>query len=419
MKYLQNTSWLFLERILKITTSIVIGAWVARYLGVDNFGLLSYSNSLVALFIPVATFGLNDLIVKELLKKKYSRNEILGTSFVIKILGGVASFLFLLIYLLLRSQDLKANYLILLFSPYLFLQSIDVIDFFFQSQVLSKYVVFSRIIALTAANIVKVILIFLDASIFFFAGVVTFELLLILIFNIYFFQIRGLNIFSWRLKKDLAKRFLKNGFTLLISGFMYIIYLKIDQIMVREILGDKASGLYAVAIALSESWYFIPHVIATSFFPAILLSKTNTKKQYNNNFTRLYFAVFWIAVIIAALTLLFGQEVISVLYGKPYLESFNILKIYVWSNIFFFYATISSKWLVAEQLYFHSFYRNIVGAISNILLNLFLIKRFGLEGAAVSTLISYSFIGLFYDLSNKKVRESFRIKIKSIICLTE
>ena len=116
MKYLKNTSWLFLERTLKITTSILIGAWVARYLGAANFGLLSYSNSLVALFIPIATFGLNDLIVKELLKKTHSISEILGTGFVIKILGGVASFLFLLIYLSLRPQDLKANYLILLFS---------------------------------------------------------------------------------------------------------------------------------------------------------------------------------------------------------------------------------------------------------------------------------------------------------------
>ena len=135
--------------------------------------------------------------------------------------------------------------------------------------------------------------------------------------------------------------------------------------MVKEILGANAAGLYAVSISLSEVWYFIPNIIAASFFPAILHYKSKEQK--------------------------------------------------IWSNVFFFFTTISSKWLIAEGLYMHSFYRNILGAILNIVLNFILINKFGLTGAAISTLISYAFVGLFYDLLFKELRINFKMKLKSIL----
>jgi O-antigen/teichoic acid export membrane protein len=198
---------------------------------------------------------------------------------------------------------------------------------------------------------------------------------------------------------------------------MFVFYIKIDQIMVKEILGANSAGLYSVAINLSEVWYFIPNIIAASFFPAILSYKTKAQSIYYKRITNLYSLLFWISIVIAVFITLFGSTIINYLYGEEFLAADNILNIYIWSNVFFFFTTISSKWLVAEGFYLHSFYRNILGATINVVLNFILLEKIGVIGAAISTLISYSFVGLFYDLFFKELRVNFKLKLKSILLI--
>lgn len=418
IKYFRNTSWLLIDKILRILATIFVGAWVARFLGPENYGLLTYSNSVIMMFVPIAMFGLNDVTVKELIKNRYTKSEILGTAFTIKLIGGAVAFFLVLIYLAISNQEIRTVYLILLFSPYLLLQSFDVIDFFFQSKVRSKYVVYSRIIALIISNAIKIVFIITQADLIFFAIAMIAELFIVAMINIYFYHLNHFKLLSWRFRKDLGLKFIKKSWPLLLSGLMYIIYIRVDQIMVKEILGNSQAGLYAVAIGLCEAWYFLPQVFAASFFPAILLAKQKSNDLYVSRLTKLYFMLFWIAVLIALLTTVFGEYIITLLYGADFMDSYTILKLYIWSNIFYFYATISSKWLVAENLYLHAFYRNVVGAVLNIALNAVFLKNYGLEGAAMSTLISYGVVGLFYDLINKKLRVNFIIKLKAILCIS-
>ncbi len=417
LKYGKNTSWLLVDKVLRILATITVGAWLARHLGPQYYGELMYSNSVVALFLPISMIGLNDIVVKSLVKKEDRVSSILGTSFFLKLSCGVLSLLGLALYVFLVVDELSTMYLILFLAPYLLFQSIDVIDFFFQSEVKLRYSVYSRIIALVISNALKIILIILDAKLYFFAIAITIEILISIIFYIvFFFQIKN-SIFSWRFNKKLSCSFLKTGWPLMLSGLMYIVYLKVDQIMVKEILGNSSSGIYAVAIGLSEAWYFVPLTLATSLFPAILSAKSKSEELYKRRLTKLYFFSFWISVLIAIFTTIFGEYLIRKLYGHGYAASETVLQIYIWSNVFFFFATISSKWLVAESLYLHAFYRNMIGAMSNIVLNIFFIHAYGLVGAALSTLISYSIVGLFYDLINKKLRTNFTIKLKSILCI--
>lgn len=420
IKYFKNTSWLLFEKGLRILSVIFIGAWVARYLGPDNFGVFTYSNSIVAMFMPIAMMGLNDIIIKELVKNgdKNQHNQILGTSFIIKLSSGVIAFILVLISILLFQNNSQTIYLILIFSLHLIIQSFDVFDLHFQSQVKSKFAVYARLIALIISNIIKIILIVTDSELIWFAGVVIFEFFITNIMYGYYYNLINQSILKWRFNMELAKKYLSSSWPLFLSGLMYVFYIRIDQIMVKEILGNKSAGIYAVAISLSEVWYFVPQIIASSLFPAILQSKLKSKNLYTKRLTHLYFILFWIAIIIALGMTLFGDFIISQLYGESYRESFTILNIYIWSNVFFFFTTVSSKWLISENLYLYSFYRNAIGAAVNIILNFILLNTLGLIGAAISTLISYSVVGLFYDLVNKKLRENFRIKIKSILCIT-
>ncbi|WP_282071176.1 flippase [Polaribacter atrinae] len=417
VKYLNNTLWLFMSKILGFFSAIFVGAWVARYLGPETFGLLAYSNSLVALFLPIGMIGLNDIAVKEFVnaKNNVEIGKILGTAFLMKLFFGLVSFLILILFVFLNKDFLEIRFLILIFSSFLILQSLEVFDFYFQSQVKSKFVVYSRIIAVSISCILKIVLIELNATVAYFAIVIVFEFFITHLFTFLYFNKSKIKVSIFDFDKNYVLSLLKKSWPLFLSGMMYIVYTKIDQIMVKDILGAKEAGLYAVSISLSEVWYFIPNIIAVSFFPAILFYKTKDKKIYYKRITNLYSLLFWLAVFLSLFITFFGEWIIEKLYGNSYLQSYKILSIYIWSNIFFFFTTISSKWLVAEGFYMHSFYRNILGAILNIILNIILIHKFGLSGAALSTLISYAFVGLFYDLFFKELRINFKLKLKSIL----
>lgn len=417
VKYLNNTLWLFMSKILGFFSAIFVGAWVARYLGPETFGLLAYSNSLVALFLPIGMIGLNDIAVKEFVnaKNNVEIGKILGTAFLMKLFFGLVSFLILILFVFLNKDFLEIRFLILIFSSFLILQSLEVFDFYFQSQVKSKFVVYSRIIAVSISCILKIVLIELNATVAYFAIVIVFEFFITHLFTFLYFNKSKIKVSIFDFDKNYVLSLLKKSWPLFLSGMMYIVYTKIDQIMVKDILGAKEAGLYAVSISLSEVWYFIPNIIAVSFFPAILFYKTKDKKIYYKRITNLYSLLFWLAVFLSLFITFFGEWIIEKLYGNSYLQSYKILSIYIWSNIFFFFTTISSKWLVAEGFYMHSFYRNILGAILNIILNIILIHKFGLTGAALSTLISYAFVGLFYDLFFKELRINFKLKLKSIL----
>lgn len=421
LKYLKNTSWLFISKIFSFITVIFINVYIANYLGPSKYGLLIYSSSIVIMFLPIAMIGLNDLIVKELVKTKEKTeiNNVLGTAFFLKLLFGFISLILLAIFVLTFQDDYQTRCLIAIFSFYLLLQSFEVLDFFFQSRVRSRFVVFGRIIALFVTGIIKILLIVYKAELALFAFAMVLELLLTNIIVICFFYKNEFSFFSWKFKKSLAKSLLKRSWPLFLSGLMFVVYIKIDQIMVKEILGNHSAGIYAVAITLSEAWCFIPNIIVSSLFPAILLAKKGKQIVYHKKMINLYSFLFWVAITISIIITFFGDFIISYLYGNAYDGASLIFKIYIWSNVFFFINVLTSKWLVTEGFYLHSFYRNIIGAIVNISLNLLLISRYGLIGAAVSTLISYSIVAIFYDLFFKELRLNLKLKLKSILCISQ
>ena len=80
-KYFDNTSWLLMERIVRMIVALFVGVYIARYLGPERFGLLSYANSFVGLFLALATLGIDSIVIRELVKRPGSRSVILGTAF--------------------------------------------------------------------------------------------------------------------------------------------------------------------------------------------------------------------------------------------------------------------------------------------------------------------------------------------------
>lgn len=418
MKYFKNTSWLFFEKILRMFVGLFVGIWVARYLGPERFGLFSYAQSFVGLFTAIATLGLDGIVVRELVKDESKATELIGTAFYLKLMGAILTLLVLVIATYFTSNDRYTNLLVFIIASATIFQAFNVIDMYFQSKVLSKYVVFSNIISLFVSSIIKIILILIDAPLVAFAWVVLFDSIVLAMGLIYFFiKYSTYEIKKIKFSKAIAITLLKDSWPLILSGVVISIYMKIDQVMIQEMLGNEAVGQYAAATRLSEIWYFIPTVVASSLFPAIVNAKRQSEELYYDRLQKLFDLVVWMAIAIALPMTFLSDMIVDILYGEQYNQAASVLMIHIWASIFVFLGVVSGNWFINENLQLLAFWRAFYGMIANIFLNLLFIKKYGIQGVAVATLISQIIAAYMFDLFNKNTRNLFLLKIKSLFMI--
>jgi O-antigen/teichoic acid export membrane protein len=400
-KYFWNTGWLMVEKILRMVVALCVGVWVARYLGPDRFGLLSYAQSFVALFSAIATLGLDGIVVRELVKAPERKEELIGTAFWLKVIGSIVVLVFLAIGVQFTSNDSYTNLLVFIIASSTIFQSFNVVDFYFQSKVLSRYVVLANIFSLFVSSMTKACLILYQAPLIAFAWVVLFDSF-VLACGFLFFYVKHDSKFTFRnviLKKKTAVYLLKDSWLLILSGMIISIYMKIDQVMIKEMLDSTAVGQYAAAVRISEAWYFVPVVVSSSLFPAIINAKKQSEEFYYTRFKKLYVLILCMAIVIALPMTFLSDEIVSVLFGEQYTPSGSVLMIHIWAGVFVFLGVASGKWLLVENLQLYSTINTSIGAVLNVLLNYILIKNLGITGAAWGSLISYfvaAYLSLFF-----------------------
>ncbi len=408
MKYFKNTSWLFAEKILRMVVGLFVGVWVARYLGPEQYGLLSYAGSFVGLFAALAAMGLDSIVVRELVKDERRSDEIVGTVFWLRFAGAVAVLILLMGAVRFTSGDRYTDTLVFLIASAMIFQSFNAVNFYFQARVLSKYTVYANVIALLFSGLAKIVLILYEAPLMAFAGVVLLDSMVSALGVFYFFRKHSkIKLTHLRFNASTAASLLRDSWPLILSGIVVSVYMKIDQIMLQEMLGSEAVGQYAAAVRLSEAWYFIPLAITSSLFPAIINAKKTSEALYRARLRRLYALMAWLAIVIALPMTFLSDWIIHLLYGEQYEQAGNVLMIHIWAGIFVFLGVASGKWFLSENLQKLSTVNTASGAVVNVFLNLKLIPDYGAEGAALATLISYGVAAYFMNLSHPKTIPNF------------
>lgn len=415
-RYGANTAWLMGEKVLRMFMGLFVGIWVARYLGPEQFGLLSYAQSFVFLFTAIATLGLDSIVVRELVKDNSQRNVLLGTAFTLKLIGSLCILPLLWLGVQFTSNDSYTNLLIFIIASGTIFQSFNVIDFYYQSSVLSKYVAFSNNITLAISSIIKIVLILNQASLLTFAIVGVFDTVILALGLVYFYwQKTHHSLREWQFDRVVAKRLLADSWPLIISSVMVSLYMKIDQVMIKEMLDSNAVGQYAAAVRISEAWYFLPMAICSSIFPAIINAKKVSEKLYYQRLKRLYSVMVWLGVAVALPMTFMSDWIISLLYGSAYIQAGQILMIHVWAGLFVCIGVASSRWMINENLQIYSTWNTTIGATLNIVLNYILIVNVGVLGAAIATLIAYAVSAYFSLLLWKKTKSNFYLISKSVM----
>lgn len=391
-RYFANMSWMFGGQMFSLLISFFISAWIARYLGPENYGILNYSIAFVGLFGFIASLGVDGILNRELIQTPEKRDELLGTSFYLKLIGGVIAFSLAVLGVIFFQTSPLIKLLVILFSFSFILQSINVISTYFNAEVKSKNNVKILIYTTIISSILKIIVILSGKGVIWLIFIYLLDSLLQGIGFIFSYKNFGLKIKNWYFSKILAKSLLRNSWLLMLSSAATLIYLKIDQVMIGSMLGNYEVGIYAAAVRLVEVWYFVPGIIAITLFPAIINAKNTDIKIYRSRLKNFYIFMTIIPILMAIPITLLAKPIILVLFGSEYLESVIILQIYIWSSVGIFLNHATGQYLISENLLKIIFLVSLLGMVINIILNLIFIPMFGIIGSAWATFISYLII---------------------------
>lgn len=415
-KALANIGWLFFDKILRMGVGLFVGVWVARYLGPEQFGLFSFAAAFVALFSVVATMGLDSIVVRDLVKEPGVANVTLGTAFVLQIGGGLLALILVFAAInFARPDDSLSKLIVSIMSLGVMFKAAEVVKYWFESQVKSRYTVWVENCAFLIFSAAKVALILSDAPLMAFAWMTFAEGLVVALGLFGVYVLRGGKLKAWRGHYDRAKTLFNDSWPLMLSGLTIMIYMRIDQIMLGQMLGDEAVGIYSAAVRISEMWYFIPMAIVASVFPSIVDAKKKSEEIYYRRLQKLYDGMVILAIVGALPIALASHWIVYFLFGYEYAGAGPILAINVWSAIFVFLGVASSKWFLLENMQRQAFYRTALGALVNVIANLILIPALGGIGAAFATLIAQIFAAYLFDLLNFNTRRSFFLKTASLL----
>ena len=414
-KIVDNISWLSFENILRMGVGLCVGIWIVRYFGPEKFGTFSFAITLTSLFGVIATLGLESIVVRNIVLDPKNARETLGTAAALQLIGGlIAYFLILVVITYVRPNDFLTRSIVAILGFTILLKFSEITSLWFESQTQSKYTVWAKSSMLLMFAVIKVIFILEEASLIAFALVTLIEAIMIALILLIVMNKYGQPLAKLCVKIERAKILMKDSWPLMLSTIAVTIYMKIDQIMLGQIIGDEAVGIYSAATRISEVWYFIPIAIVASVFPSILKAKKNSEELYYERLQKLYDIMAIISIAVALPMTFLSTHVVTFFFGKAYPAAGPVLAIHIWATLFVFMGLISSKWLLAENNQLLSLKRTALGAALNIGLNFLLIPVYGVVGAALATILSYAFAAFFSDLLQQKTRRMFLMKVSAL-----
>lgn len=406
LKYLKNTSWMMAEQFLRIIAGLFVGIWVARYLGPEKFGVFSYVLAFTAIFAGIAKLGLDGIIVRELVNHPEKRDAYLGSAFWLKVFGAFIVMGLMAAIVPFTSNDATTNLFIFIIAAGMVFQSFEVVQFYFQSEVLAKIVTICKIIQLLLSMIIKIYLVVIEAELFWFIFVLLFDAITLAITYFIAYKLRGNLSFYFCFDLEIAGDLIKSGWPLIFAGLGFTLFSNVDSLMIKEMIDESAVGLYAAAYKLTVVWYFLPGLVLTSVMPAIVRSKDNVG-EFKRRTQIVTGCLVWFAIILATVTTFLSDYIIQYTYGSDYTAASNLLVLLIWINVIIFF---NSCWNAIHMInnktnwvmYFH-----FLTAFLNVGFNLLLIPLMGVIGAAYAVLFSLILSLIVFSVVDKNTLPLF------------
>jgi O-antigen/teichoic acid export membrane protein len=410
---LQNSGWLLLDKMLRLALALLVGAWVARYLGPAQYGELAYVLAYIAFFQAVATLGLDGIVVRDISQDKDQANTVLGTAFALRLGVGVLCWIAAIGSMAwLNGLHDRSVVLTALAGGSLVFQAADTVDLWFQSQSQSRRTVLAKLTAYLISSGVKVALILNGAPLVAFAAVMVLDGLTAAIGLAVAYKRLPCNK-GWSLVATTARHLLTECWPFILSGISIMVYMRIDQIMIKEILGLEQLGIYAAVLPLATLWQFIPMLLNTSLAPLIARKKAEGEAAYWQALQKIFKAYALLGWLVCIPTVALANLVVSVLYGSQYQQGALVLSIYVFTNLFINMGVAQGLWLLNDRRAIISLANTIVGAVVAVTGNWLFIPHFGISGVAMVAVLAQIVSAVLMNLIFSK--RLFLMQIRSLV----
>jgi O-antigen/teichoic acid export membrane protein len=253
----------------------------------------------------------------------------------------------------------------------------------------------------------------MEADLIWLAASLAFEQSIMAVVLFYAYHRKGTSLGLGQLDWKLAGRLLADSWPLLLTDMAIMLYMRLDQVMIQRLIGDSSVGYYAAALKLSESWYFIPVTICNSLFPAIVAAKQTDTNRFYRHLQRLYDLLSWTGITAAAVITVLAGDIIQLIFGQDFAPAAKVLSIHIWAGVFVCVGVASGKCLVAADMQRFYLVRCLVGSFTSILLNFYMIPRFGIVGAAWAALASQFIASYGMLVLYKRSRPNFLLATRS------
>lgn len=400
-KLLGNSMWLFIDRIVRLLVGLFVGVLVARYLGPEQVGLWNYCLAIFTFFVIFPSLGLEYVIPREFVNNKNQEEKLLNTTIMLKFIGASLGIVFSVLFMGLI-KGFSSHIILLVFiltSGYLF-QSFDAIDYYYQSKLEQKKSVIARMVAFLLVSVYKLYLVQSDAPLVWFVASSTIDFALGALGLLVTFRSSPMKLRLSNFDIKLAKNLLKDSLVFSISAFVIVIYYKVDQVMITEMLGVQENGIYSVSIRIYELFTFIPAVLVASFLPVITQRYSENETEFKASLKHLYSMLTYISILFTVVVWFAGPIVMDLLYGVQYKGSGEVFRYIGLGFYSVFLGMGTGNYLIIRNKKKFVLIKSLIGLVLNILLNYWLIPILGINGAVIASVVC-NFVTTFLILALK------------------
>lgn len=408
-------AWLVTEHMIHLLVGFLVNVYVIRYLGPERYGLFSYLVGLLSVFMVLVSMGMFEVIVRDLSAKRYTSDKLIPNVITTQLFVSTVVILSIILFGEGLTQDQNERHIFFILLVSLIFPGSEAIRAYFQYKSESRYFVYSSLIVMLSSSALKVVFVVLEYPLSTFAALYVFETLLLLILLIVIYTRRTGKRISLDADRQLIINLVKDCWPLLVMAISVMIYSKVDQLMIKQLLDKHAVGIYSSALRVAEAWYSISMLIIGSFFPALVRSREVSESIYARQLQYLFDGLFWLSIIAAITASFCADWLIDLLYGQSYAGASDIFVLLMWCGVFMYVGAASGRCYVIENSSNNLLIRTLIGLALNVLGNLFLIPIYGAYGAAISLTLASGYVAYAHDIFSKQGRSLLKIKLKAVI----
>ena len=397
--------------------SLFITIYLARYLGTEGFGKYSFVFAYLVFFTVLADLGLRKIFIREMSRCIPASPKLMGNAYVMALILAIfATILSIVVITLMAYPSDITTYICIASFTVVFVSFSEFYSTIFQVNFRMEYDVFAKITSKILSAILISGIIFSKGTLMHIIIALVFSEMVRMLLN-YLFSKRFIRP-KYEIDFELCKHLLKEALPLALTSVVWIIYFKIDVVMLSVMKGDSPVGIYSAASNLLDPFSLIPYALVISLFPIMSASSKTSKEMLVKSYRLAvkYLLIVMLPIVIG--TTLIAEKIIFLVYGSEFAGSVTALQILIWALIFASLNSVSLNLLISIDRQKLNLLIMGLCAVANIALNFMLIPMLCYNGAAIATVISnVAVFALSFYFASKylQIPIAYKVSIKPII----